>query len=144
MATTSTIPAFKSALVTALQTAVTSSVPVDYGHPGDMIEKTAIWVGRVSFNYEIPTMKAGRKARDESYSFPVFIDVLGLGERIEEVELAAFGYMAELEDILADNPGGIASVNYAYLGDGTSISEIYPDGAYCRIEVNVKVDTRLR
>lgn len=79
MATTSTIPAVKAKLVELLS--AESDVPVFYCWPGPSTPPRCIFLGRhpelddirIDAQSEIPTIKAGRKQRQEAYTVPVTV-----------------------------------------------------------------------
>lgn len=141
MATTSTVSTFNSALKTAID--AQTSTQVDYGWPGDVIEKECIWITETRGTFEIPTLKAGRKSRDEEYEVMVTIDVLKVGGTPAQAEAAAFTHLATIEDILADDPAGVGGVTAAVAGDFYSRIGREDQGSYCRLEFRIRVWARL-
>ena len=142
MATTCTVPTVKAALVSGL----TSALPgqqVSYGWPGDVVKRSCIYIGDVTGRFDIPTMKAGRKHRDETYAVEVYIGVVLPGKTVEAAETQAFTLLAALEDLLANNPGFVSGVNAAVAGEFDVTSGFNAEGAACAITCKVNVSNRL-
>ena len=112
MGTTSTIPAVKAKLVELLGDAL--SVPVTYCWPGPNTGQQAVFLGRhpelddirIDGQQEIPTIKAGRRQRQESYTVPITVwtfrpDLDASAGAVAEAE--AFVLAGHVEDVLADN-----------------------------------------
>lgn len=142
MATTSTAVSLKTQLVTSL-TAALPAVQVSYGSKGDEAETDTIWIGQAQGRFEIPTMKAGRKSRDEDYTVDVWITAIDFGGSISDVETTAFSYLAELEDILADTPGLVAGTIAALVTDWECESYNLQEGAGATLKATVGVNARL-
>lgn len=103
MATTSIRHLYITRLVTLLRDQL-GGVQVEYGWPGDTLEADAVYVADVDGTVEIPTLKAGRKHRDDQFTVTVLIQAgLAGGDLAETAERAARLYAA-LEDVLADDP----------------------------------------
>jgi len=121
VATRSTAPTFRAALLAALQARpALSAVPVTYSHPGDARENEAIYLGEVRGSSDIPTIRAARKARQERYTLDVWIDVDAVGPDAQTASERAWTLYGELEDILADDPSvGLPAPFWAVLGDFT-------------------------
>lgn len=121
MATRSTAPTFRTALLAALQARpALSAVQTSYSHPGDPHEHEAVYLGEVRGASEVATIRAGRKARQERYTLDVWIDLDAVGPDAQTASERAWALFGELEDILADDPTvGVAGVLWAVLGDYT-------------------------
>lgn len=141
MATTSSVPTFKAALAAQIQ-AVLPDLQVEYSMPGDIMERETLYLGDINGAFEIPTMKAGRKTRNENYALAVIIDVVIPGGLAQDAELQAFNYAAKLEDILANNPGA-QGVTSAVAGPFSSQTFLDVDGAACRLVMTIDVTNRL-
>lgn len=161
MATTSTIPTVKAGLVTAfssaLATASTSGgqIPVDYAWPGPDTAPECVFFGphpqtadiRIDIDQDIPTIKAGRKQRQEDYTLRTTVwvfrpDLTAAGA--QTVETRAFTIGGLVEDVLADDPqGGIAAVQV--IAVDTIISTLFPfeKGWACELGIDLNVRARL-
>lgn len=161
MATTSTVPTVKAGLVDlftpALATASLSGgqVPVTYAWPGPATLPECVFLGphpnaadiRLDLSSEIPTIKAGRKHRQEEYRVRVTVwcwrpDLTADGA--EAVELQAFTLAGLLEDELADDPTGGLAVVQAIKVD-TLASTLFPfeKGWACELSMDLEVRARL-
>lgn len=121
MATRSTAPTFRSALLAALQArAALAQVQTGYSHPGDTREDESIYLGEVRGTSEVPLIRAGRKKREERYTLDVWFDVDAVGPDAQTASERAWSLYGELEDILADDPTvGLGAPFWAALGDFT-------------------------
>lgn len=121
MATTSTVPTARAALVTAL-TAALPETQIAWSHPGDAREPESIYLGEARIDSEVATIRAGRKKRQERYTIDVLIDVAADGPTGQDASERAFVLLGELEDILADDPSlGLPQPFWAALGATTEI-----------------------
>lgn len=121
MATTSTVPAVKTALVSLLTSAINdSTVQVMYGKTPDHLAKrqAVVVTGPTSYASEIANLKSGRKQRDETYTITVLFLVGRPRGQSTVADARAWTLFAELEDILADDPqlGAIDGLAWAVLG----------------------------
>lgn len=121
MATHSTAPTFRATLLAALAARpALSAVQVTYSHPGDTREHESIYLGEIRGTAEIPTIRAGRKARHERYTLDVWLDVDAVGPDAQTASERAWVLFGELEDLLADDPTvGLGQPFWAVLGDYT-------------------------
>lgn len=119
MATSSTVPAVKAALVSLLTTAISdSTVQVVWGRPQDsLIKSEFIHIADVGYSAEIANIKAGRKQYDEDYTVDVVIAVGKPRATSEDAETRAFALLEYLRDLLADDPslGGVDGLAWAVL-----------------------------
>lgn len=161
MVTSSTIPTFKAGLVTlftsALATASRDSgqVQVSYAWPGPDTEPEAVFLGfhpeirdlRLEAVHDIPTIKAGRKQRQESYTVPVTVWTFRpdlSASAAATVESEAFTLFGLLEDELADDPqGGVTSIQWAKVGDFSSTLWPFGKGWACELVFEIDVEARL-
>lgn len=107
MATSSTVAAFKTALVTELTSAIgDATVQVAYGRPQDaIVRRESVHVADVSYSANIANIKAGRKQYDEDYTVDVVIGVArSIGESTD-AEARAFVLFEYLRDVLAEATG---------------------------------------
>lgn len=102
MATRSTVPAVKAALVALLEAALVD-VSVSYSHPGNALPVEAVYLGDVRGTSEVPTSRAGRLARHERYTVDLWISVTTDGSSSEAAEARAAELLAEVEDVLAED-----------------------------------------
>lgn len=115
MSTTSTVVAFRAALVAGLQahaTITAGSVQVADAWPGPETEDEGIFLAGVSGVSEIASIKTGRQRRNESYRQEVVVQVhrASVSPYDGETSVArVFALFAALEDVLADDPetGGV-------------------------------------
>lgn len=139
MSTSSTLPAVKAQLVSLLTSALSSSgvsggaVPVFYAWPGPDATDECVYLGRhpdtvgnplaasTSLRSELPTIKAGRRHRQEDYDVEVTVwsfrpDLSADGA--EEAEQRGFALFESVEDVLADTPAlGLSTIQHAVLSD---------------------------
>lgn len=121
MATTSTVPTARAALVAALTTAVTPT-QVAWSHPGDSREPESVYLGEARGSSEYATIRAGRKKRQERYGIDVIIDVATDGPDGQDASERAYELLGELEDLLADDPSlGLPPPFWAGLGSWTEV-----------------------
>ena len=153
MATTSTVITVKKALVTLLDTEL--SVPVTYAWPGKATQSEAVFLGphpetsdvRIDVESQIPTMKAGRKQRAESYTVRITVWVFRPDlnvEGAEECETRAFELFSSIEDVLADDTSlGSTDVQLASIERFSSTLFPFASGWACELGIDVQVEARL-
>ena len=153
MATTSTVITVKKALVSLLDAALT--VPVTWAWPGKMTQPEAVFLGphpetsdvRIDVDSQIPTMKAGRKQRAESYSVRVTVWVFRPDlnvEGAEECETRAFELFGSIEDVLANDPSlGSVDVQLASIERFSSTLFPFARGWACELGVDLAIEARL-
>lgn len=153
MGTVSTVPLVRDALVSSLTDAVAvlvAPVPtVVTGRPADanVRRHTIIVASDVPVHdWDIPTMKAGRKHRQEEYELGVFISISPARGTVEEVQDRAYSILAQLDDILADDVhAGVAnqSIISATLARSPMSSGHDKEGPWCQIPAVVRIRARL-
>lgn len=147
MATSSTLPAVKAALVSLGRAAINDNdVQVTYSRPADsFLKRNCVWVGRATGTSRVPTIKAGRKAREENYSVEVVFWVAKPRGTAEECELQAHDYRAAFEDVLADDPslGNVDGLVHASVGAWEAEAEIPDNGPYAIVTLQVACVARL-
>lgn len=153
MATTSTIPTVKAALVTALSGRTNlATVHVVYAWDGQAMPAEAIFLDPPEAthrtNSTIPVMRAGRKSREEAYTVVAVVQVIqdgGTANAAATTEARAFALLAELENTLADDPtlsnaGGVTTrmsiANYE--------RRLTPAGSGWMSRIDVDIDCRFR
>lgn len=145
MATTSTFPDVKAAIVTAVEAAAPSGVDVSYAwQPWGQSDQ--IFLGDVEGTSTIPTVKSGRKQRQESYRIDAVIRVVDADSDDAAVtEARAETLMAVLGDVLADDPqiSAATAIQWAMVGDFTSRIVPRDRGRACEIVVGIEVEARL-
>lgn len=105
------------------------------------MERSCIYLGEISGAMGIPTMRAGRKHRDEEFSLRINIDVLKAGGTQQDAEEEAYELMALIEDVVADDPG-TGGVNAAMAETFRSETYLEGEGSCCRLEFSVRVTNR--
>ena len=158
--TTSTVPVVKTTIVSALSARLTAdnvlgddgTVPtVYYSHPGQELGMDGVWLGNTKRGSStIPTMRAGRKHREEEYVVEVVFEPCRVGPSASPAESAAFAQLAALENLLAEDPGvGLhASLTPTLLavlrGWATTCTWDAGTGGWrCRLVADVAVRSRL-
>lgn len=146
MATSSTVPAVKAALVTRIASSL-SGVSVTYGRPADnLLAGKGVWVGDVEGEHRVPVMTAGRKRREETYRVQIVVfNHLARGTQ-QAAELAAFTLLTEVEDVVADDPtlGTVDGLVHATIGGGfTTTVDQTAEGPVCLVTVEVDCLARL-
>ncbi len=145
MATTSSVPAVKAAIVALVATAL-PGISVTYGRPmNSTLPREAVFVGDVRGQHRVPTMKSGRKAREETYTLDVVIAVLMPRGTLSEAEARAFVLATEVEDALADDPslGGVDGLIHATAGSFRSEPEFANEGPVAVVVLEVDCLSRL-
>jgi hypothetical protein len=163
MSTTSTIPTVKARIVTVLTTALATAgtsggqVPVTYAWPGPSTEPECVFLGphpetadiRLDASHQVPTIKAGRKQRQEDY--PVRVTVWEFRPDLspsdaDDAEARAFLLAGAIEDALANDPTlGLAQgvVQHITVGDISSTLFPFQKGWACELAIDVQVKARL-
>ena len=148
MATSSTIPTVRAALVAQLAARPgLAAVQVDYAHPGQGLGASAIFLGDSRGTSGIPTIRAARKARQEAYVIDVWVEVNDDGPTGQGASEAAWTVVAEIDGMLADDPSlGLGQPFWAVLAE-TEQSVYFDDttrGYVSRIRVGVSCEARLQ
>jgi hypothetical protein len=141
MGTTPTVPTFLIALTAAIDAVVPCDVSL--GWPGDDLGYECVWVAGCEGEYSIPTMKHGRKDRDESYEVKCFVDVVIDAGTQEEALVKAYDYFDVIEGLLADDPSLNGEVEAAVAGRFMTMIGVQDRASFCRIEFNIAVGARL-
>ena len=151
MATTSTIPAFKTALVTAIATAM-PGVQVAYRWPGPSTKPRGVYLGDTDGTQELASIVARdtRAPRNERYELQLFCHTYHVGQDPitgpADAEADAFSLLAEVEDVLADDPtvGSAAGVaSWSFLTSLRPELEPFEKGWRCRLTAVLQVTARL-
>jgi hypothetical protein len=147
--TTTTVPDFLTAFVPLIAEAL-PDVQVSPVWPGpNATEDETVFMGEAVENWdvEIPTMKAGRKQRQESYDVTVEAWVGKPGELREasatEARARAIELIDAIDDLLADTPEIIADIQHARLtGRGATLVP-FDQGWACQATATISVAARL-
>ena len=149
MATTTTVPAFLAALETALAAAL-PEVQVSGAWPGPEItanESVFISDEVSDWDVEIPTMKAGRKHRQETYTVTVEAWVAMPGElRAASATTArarAIALIDEIDEFLAETPTLVDSILWARLSGRGATLVPFGQGWACQATAAISVSARL-
>lgn len=165
MATSSTVPTVKARLVTLLTTALANSGPsggpvqVAYAWPGAATESESVFLGRhgdlildptrpnTTIDSSVPTIKAGRKQRQENYSFELTVWSFRPDIQPDECAVAearAFELYEQVDGVLADDPTlGLSSIQYATLGGAEVATVPFQKGWAAVLVPSVEVRARL-
>lgn len=161
MATSSTVPAVKKQLVALFKASLATAsvtggqIQTAYAWPGANAEAESVFLGyhpdvrdiRLDAVSDVPTIKAGRKHRQESYTVPVTVwtfDPKFVADKAEQCEARAFALFDPLQDVLADDPQiGLSSIQTALLGDHASTLWPFKTGWACELVFEVNVQARL-
>jgi len=145
-------PALKALLTTSLATSGLEGKPVNVydSYPGDLAGWDNFIIGDQKDGlHEVPTMKAGRKAREEEYIQECIVFVIRPGAESTTARTAAFDHLQNLEDIIANDPAiGLGATNPTLrLAVSTWKCDTYQDGGsqgwMAEITVDVLVKVRL-
>lgn len=147
MATSSTVPAVKAALVDLLAASIDDSdVQVHYGRPQDsLVRREAVFVADVSYTATVANIKAGRKHYDEDYTVDVLFAVGKPRSTNEDSETRAFALFEHLRDVLADDPslGGVDGLIWAVLDSVDAATTQSGEAAVSVIEATVRCRGRV-
>lgn len=154
MATTSSVPVVKAAIVAALAARpALAEVHVVYAWDGPAMEAESIYLDPPedvqTGQSRIPTLKAGRKARQETFNITVVVQVNqpdGTAWTAATTEARAYTLMAEVESMLADDPGlaaVVGSTGVFTFNDHTRSLTPLDKGWRCRLEQSVTCNVRL-
>ncbi|MCA1569788.1 MAG: hypothetical protein LC798_05585 [Chloroflexi bacterium] len=141
----STVPAFKSALVAALAEAL-PGVQVAYRWPGPSTEDEGVYLGDWSFTKEFAAIKTGRQPRMETYRLTVILQSFTAARRPEDAAVAdarVSEFEAALDGVLADDPDLGRIVRSARVAEGETETKEFETGVAIRMTVTVAVDARL-
>ena len=145
MATTSTMAAWRAAFVTAMQAAGgLSGVQVSYGIPSQP-RKELVVLGKTSdAEHEDVALKTGRRTREETYRTQVSITVTSK-HTPTLAETRAVAILAEIEDLLADDPivGAVDGVLWAVPRSLEMDTVATTENATCDIDFEIEVKARL-
>lgn len=154
MATTSTIPTLKAAIIATLDArAGLNGVHVVYAWDGPAMEGESVFLDPPDTTQpgrsQIPTLKAGRKAREETFTVVLVVQVAqagGTADTAATTEARAYAILAEAENTFADDPGLAAVVGPTgrfILGDHTRTLTAFEKGWVSRLEQNIECAVRL-
>lgn len=144
MATTSTVPAFKAALVAALDTATT--VQVSRRWPGPSTADEGIFLGDVEGDMEIASIKTGRQRRNERYRVQVICQTWRSAHTplsADDSEDRAYALLAVVENVLADDPTVAPSVAWNEVSSFADETVPFEHGWATRLTLTVAVTARL-
>lgn len=149
MPTASTVPAFIDALLAAMTTAL-PAVQVSAAWPGpDANDEEMLFVGDAveAWDLEIPTMKAGRKQRQETYTVTIEAWVAKPGllraDSAAAARTRAIQIVDEVDSFLADEPELIDSILWARLGSRGATLVPFGPGWACQATASIEVAARL-
>jgi len=133
-------------VVSLLQAAPTlATVTIEPGWPGDRVKLAElIWLDEIDGNVNIPVMTGGRKQRDDVFTLPLQIRVIGYGTLNETMERLMV-IVGIIEDTLAADTSlaSLDGVLSAEVTEERQTSAMFPEGPTGFAEVVVTVSTRL-
>jgi len=133
-------------VVSLLQAAPTlATVTIEPGWPGDRVKLAElIWLDEIDGNVNIPVMTGGRKQRDDVFTLPLQIRVIGYGTLNETMERLMV-IVGIVEDTLAADTSlaSLDGVLSAEVTEERQTSAMFPEGPTGFAEVVVTVSTRL-
>lgn len=144
----SVLPAFTSALLSALQARPALwGVTVAPFWPGPNATAEMITLdAEVRGQMVIPTLKAGRKQRQETFEVDLVVWVFSTGSAIGSaatVDARAFELMAEVDNVLADDPTVGAVVQWAAIRDYGRLLAPFQKGFAVELHTTVEGHARL-
>lgn len=146
MATTSIRWEAAKRVVSLLQAAPTlANVTIEPGWPGDRVKQAElIWLDEIDGNVNIPVMTGGRKQRDDVFTLPLQIRVIGYGT-LNETMARLMVIVGIIEDTLAADTSlnSLDGVLSAEVTEERQTSAMFPEGPTGFAEVVVTVSTRL-
>jgi hypothetical protein len=102
---TSTAPAVRAALIAALAARPgLAGVTTTYFWQGDADTQEAIYLGTTTITNDWVTMRSGRKAREEAYRIQLHLRAFKPTDWGPTAEARAFAIIAEIENLVADDP----------------------------------------
>lgn len=153
---TSSIPRIKTALLTAMQTALptlNTASRVTWAHPGAAISKEAVFMGDAfNISENVAALRVAPHQHDERYVIPVWVDVLSEGNDAQSSEERMWTIIGSIENALRADPtiSATAGLISAVIGDGGEGGEgkhpenYQTDGAWAsRCMVSVKIHARI-
>lgn len=150
MSTTSVVPAVLDSLIAAVEA---SDYPyaVFEAWPGVAAEPNMLFFDEITWNlYEIPTMKAGRRQRQEEVSIGWQQWTFGGTDDPTDVATVrddAFGALSHLEDVLAVDPTagvGFPTVQQVQLSPTAAGPAAFERGWVYRISGSITIAARLK
>lgn len=125
-----------------------ADVLVTHVWQGQAAEQVHIYLGATSADFDFATIRAGRKKREEDYSFQLIIDVDAPEDWGPASEAAAFTFAGDVDNMLADDPALGLAATYPTLRMHVSHLEqisgpLDPGGVGTRITLTISVQSRL-
>lgn len=147
MATHSTVPTVRAQLITLLTArAGLAGVTIEQCHPLEAIDDEAIYLGQSRTTSDIPTIRAGRKARQEQYTLDVWVEVVRDGPTAQSASERSWALVGEIEDMLADDPSlGLSQPFWAVLAEADQDAWVEDSrrGYVSRVRVGIQCEARL-
>lgn len=136
------IPAVKLALVTAMKGALPEQ-QVEYGVPGDTLDRSVVFVGNVQGATNIPLIQQGRKPREERYEVDIVFQSLVPGGSIQDAEADLFANVSAVDDYFANDPSAGQIVLQAILQDFVLTSGFEAEASWAQCIWKLHVLNRL-
>lgn len=139
---TSTIPAFKNALVTRLAARTgLDGVQVTYGWPVGAVKREHIMVGGADGTQEYRTI--GAQHRFEEYVVQVYVNVIREGVQQQTCDERCLALLAEIENELRSDPTVGNTVMTAEVGSFNLESLANDQTREARLRVGIQVKARI-
>lgn len=122
-----------------------AGVTIEPGWPGDRVPQAElIWLDEIDGTVAIPVMTGGRKQRDDVFTLPLQMRVIGLGT-LDDTMARLATLVATVEDLLADDTSlaDLEGVLSAEVTEERQTSAMFPEGPAGFAEVVITVSTRL-
>ncbi len=143
----STVPAFKQALVAALQAATwpVSNPQVSYGPPRNETREDVI-VGDTAQEggAERQWAALGNRSIDEEYALNLWVIVTNPGDTCKAATDRAFALYDVVQSVLRTTPGlGVTGITASSLAQAEHTESLTDEGFVCTIESAVRVTARI-
>lgn len=145
MATTSTVPALKAALKTAV-TSQAGSVQVARYWPGPATEAEGIYLGDVRGSSEIDSLKTGRQRRKETYEVTVICQTFRAANTAtdgDDSEDRAYALMAHVENAVAADADVNSTIKWSEITSWDSETIPFERGWATRITLTLSCTSHL-
>lgn len=145
---TSTAPTVRAALIAALDARPgLNGVLVTHFWQGQADEQEAVYLGNTTLQNDWATLRAGRKTREETYQIGLHIRVFTPGFWDATNETRIFALIAEVENLVADDPAiGLSATlpTLRILVGNVTVDPLTVDPAGIGLEAVITLEVRNR
>lgn len=146
----STVPVAKATILAGIQArsglnALNNAGAITWAHPGELIQKEAIFMASAEFNSEdVVALRPRRHIHDEKYVIPVWVDVIQDGDDAQAAETRMWTLVGEVEQAIRDaNPDAVGTGLLTLTVSNKTVEEWLDVGGAgrgirCRIAVSVE------